>query len=235
MIKEAIILAGGFGTRLKSVVEDLPKPMALINERPFLDYQLSFLDSWGINYVILSLGYKAKIIQNHFGDQFKGIKITYCIEEEPLGTGGALKKAMQYVDGPRVWALNGDTLFDVNLKRFFDSMRIRESDFCLALRFSLDSNRYGSVEVDRNSRIINFLEKAKDENDNFINGGLYGINKKYFESLDLPDKFSLEKDFLEKYIKIDKIHGFKCHSFFMDIGVPEDYELAQHEFKSLPY
>jgi D-glycero-alpha-D-manno-heptose 1-phosphate guanylyltransferase len=235
MIKEAIILAGGFGTRLKSVVGELPKPMALINDRPFLEYQLSFLDSWGINHVVLSLGYKAEIIQKYFGEKYKNIDLTYSIEKEPLGTGGAVKMAFSKINGSSAFVLNGDTLFDVNLKRLTDCMRIRQSDFCMALRFSTDSNRYGSVEMDKNFRITNFLEKAKDENDNFINGGIYGIRKEYFLNLNLPEKFSLETDFLEKYYNKEFIYGFKCHSFFIDIGIPEDYERAQDEFKSLPY
>lgn len=235
MIKEAIILAGGFGTRLKEVTGDVPKPMALINDRPFLEYQLSFLDSWGINHVVLSLGYKAEVIQDHFKDQYKGIKLTYIVEKEPLGTGGAIKLAFSKIDGLAAYVLNGDTLFDVNLKRLTDCMRIRQSKFCISLRFSWDPDRYGSVELDKNAMIVNFLEKDLNNEENFVNGGLYAINKEYFLNLDLPDKFSLEKDFFETHYKTEKLFGFRCHSYFIDIGIPEDYNKAQDEFKSLPY
>ncbi len=235
MIKEAIILAGGFGTRLKEVTGDLPKPMAMINGRPFLEYQLSFLDSWGINHAVLSLGYKAEVIRDHFGDQYKGIKLTYIIEKEPLGTGGAIKLAFSRIEGLAAFVLNGDTLFDVNLKRLTDCMRIRQSKFCIALRYSWDPDRYGSVELDKNAMIVNFLEKDLNNEENFINGGLYAIKKDYFLNLDLPDKFSIEKDFFEKQYKTEQLFGFRCHSYFIDIGIPDDYNKAQDEFKSLPY
>lgn len=235
MIKEAIVLAGGFGTRLKEVTGDMPKPMALINNRPFLEYQLSFLDSWGLNHVVLSLGYKADTIRSHFGEKYKGIDLSYTIEEEPLGTGGAIKLAFSKIRGISAFVLNGDTLFDVNLKRLTDYMRIRQANFCIALRFSLDSNRYGSVELDKDSRITNFYEKAPDPDENFINGGLYAIKKEYFLRLDLPEKFSIEKDFFEKYYKTERFIGFRCHSYFIDIGIPEAYKKAQDEFRALPY
>ena len=235
MLKEAIILAGGFGTRLKDVTGDTPKPMALINNRPFLEYQLSFLDSWGVNHVILSLGYKADIIKNYFGDKFKNIELTYSIEKEPLGTGGAIKLAFSEIRGHAAFALNGDTLFDVNLKRLTDCMRIRNSKFCIALRYSWEPDRYGSVELDKNAMIVKFYEKGKDGDENLINGGLYAINKDYFLNLDLPDKFSVEKDFFEKYYKTEQLFGFRCHSYFIDIGIPSDFQKAQDEFKSLPY
>ena len=235
MIKEAIILAGGFGTRLKEITGDTPKPMALINGRPFLEYQLSFLDSWGVNHVVLSLGYKAEIIKSHFREKYKKIDISYIVEEEPLGTGGAIKLAFSKINGLAAFVLNGDTLFDVNLKRLTDCMRIRQSEFCIALRYSWDPDRYGSVELDKNSMIVKFFEKAQDSDENFINGGLYAIKKDYFLNMDFPDKFSVEKDFFEKNYKTERFFGFRCHSYFIDIGIPEDYNKAQDEFKSLPY
>lgn len=235
MIKEAIILAGGEGSRLKSIVSDIPKSMALINNRPFLEYQLNYLESWGINHVVLAVGYKSKVIINHFGSEFNGVKIDYHIEKEALGTGGALKKAFEQINGYLAFILNGDTLFDMNLKRLYDTYRIKESEFCIALRFNMDTERFGSVKLDQSNRIIGFKEKADNSEEEYINGGIYVTKKQYFLDLKLPKKFSLENDFFAKDYKTERIYGIKCHSFFIDIGVPKDYILAQDEFKRLQY
>lgn len=235
MIKEAIILAGGEGRRLQSIVSDVPKSMALINDRPFLEYQLNYLESWGINHVVLAIGFKSEVIISHFGSEFNGIKIDYQIEKEALGTGGALKQAFDSINGLYAFILNGDTIFDMNLKRLFDTYRIKNADFCIALRFNMDTDRYGSVKIDQSNRIVGFIEKSQNSEEEYINGGVYLTKKHYFLNLNLPDKFSLEKNFFESHYKTEKIHGIKCHSFFMDIGVPEDYILAQDEFKRLQY
>ena len=235
MTKEAIILAGGFGTRLKGVVYEVPKSMAMINDKPFLEYQLNYLEYWGINHVILSVGYKAELIKNHFQNKYKSISIEYVEEKEPLGTGGAIKLAMSKVNSLTVFVLNGDTLFDVSLKRLFDFGRIKDASVCIALRFVPESGRYGSIKIDSDARITGFVEKADVYREEFINGGIYCINTRYFKNKELPEKLSIEKDFFEKYYESDLMYGFKSYSFFMDIGTPEDYKKAQNEFKSLPY
>lgn len=235
MTKEAIILAGGFGTRLKSVVNEVPKSMAMINGKPFLEYQLNYLEYWGINHVILSVGYKAELIRNYFKDKYKSISIEYVEEKEPLGTGGAIKLAIEKVNDLTVFVLNGDTLFDVSLKQLFDFWRIKYASVCIALRFVAESGRYGSIEIDSNARIKGFVEKDDKRGKELINGGIYCINTQYFKNKELPEKFSIEKDFFEKYYELDLMYGFKSHSFFMDIGTPKDYKKAQNKFKSLPY
>lgn len=235
MTKEAIILAGGFGTRLKGVVDDAPKSMALINNKPFLEYQLNYLEHWGINYVIIAVGYKAAVIKDYFGDKFKSIRLEYIEEKEPLGTGGAIKKAMEKVMAYSVFVLNGDTIFDISLSRFFDFRRTKGASISLALRFVPETGRYGSIKIDADERIIGFVEKADLYGEEFINGGIYCIDTRYFLNKKLPEKFSIEKDFFEKYYETDQFYGYKCYSFFMDIGIPEDYKKAQNEFRSLPY
>ncbi|MCF8228746.1 MAG: nucleotidyltransferase family protein [Bacteroidales bacterium] len=235
MSKEAIILAGGLGTRLRSVVSDKPKSMAVINGRPFLDYQIKYLESWGIDHVILSVGYKREIIQNYFGEQFSSVKIDYAVEEEPLGTGGGIKNALPYMKGRNVLVFNGDTFFEVNLKRVFDYQRIKDADVTLVLRFVDDVSRYGCVEMDEERQITGFTEKGGKSGEGFINGGVYYFAKNYLLDFDLPDKFSIEKDFFEKYCKEERFFGFKCHGYFLDIGIPEDYKKAHEEFVRLPY
>jgi D-glycero-alpha-D-manno-heptose 1-phosphate guanylyltransferase len=233
LTSEAIILAGGRGTRLKGVIDDVPKSLAPVNGRPFLEYQLDFLDRWGIKKVILSVGYQKEQIRLHFGEEYKSIKLLYSEEEEPLGTGGAILAAMRQVQGFAVFVFNGDTYFDVNLQRFDDFRKIKEADVCISLRFEIDPARYGLVEFDNNNRITHFFEKYEGPDEGYINGGVYLIRRDYLLRFGLPEKFSFEQDFLQKYYQTEEFYGLRCFSYFRDIGVPEDYEKAQDEFKRL--
>ena len=233
MTGEAIILAGGLGTRLKEAVPDTPKSMALINGRPFLEYQLDYLDRWGLRRVILSVGYGKEKIMDHFGGQYKSLQIVYSVEEEPLGTGGAIISALQHVEGFSVFIFNGDTYFDVNLQRLDDFRRIKEADICLAMRFEIDPARFGMLEFDNNNRIIRFYEKPDGIEEGYINGGVYIVRKDFLLRFGLPEKFSFEKDFLQKYYQTEEIYGMRCFSYFRDIGIPEDYQKAIDEFKRL--
>ena len=234
MIREAIILAGGFGTRLKEVIgDDIPKPMAPVNDRPFLEYILAYLDKWGVERVIMATGYKHEVIENHFKERYKEIEIVYSVEEEPLGTGGAVKKAMEYVNGYSCYVINGDTYFDVNLWKLATSFRAKEAEAMMALRKMGDVSRYGTVKIDLDNRITEFTEKGTQSGMGFINGGTYILARKAFLDMDLPDKFSLEKDFFEKYYNKQPIFGVRCYSYFLDIGIPEDYEEAADAFEGL--
>lgn len=235
MIKEAVILAGGLGTRLREVVSDIPKSMAPVNGKPFLEYQLAYLQSWGVDHVVLSVGYKHEVIMEHFGEQFQDIRIDYALEEKPLGTGGGIRLALQKINGQAAFILNGDTFFEVNLQRLHDLYRIKSADLCMALHFCDDVSRYGTVEIDEDGRITGFHEKGKQQGEGFMNGGVYFFKKAYFDSFDFPEKFSLENDFFEKHFREEHFYGLKCYSYFIDIGIPEDYKRAQHEFKALPY
>jgi D-glycero-alpha-D-manno-heptose 1-phosphate guanylyltransferase len=233
MTSEAIILAGGSGTRLKEVIADIPKSMAPINGRPFLEYQLDLLDRWGITKVILSVGYQKEIIKQHFGSKYREVELVYAEEEEPLGTGGAILNSLQYVKGYSVFILNGDTYFDVNMHRLDDFRRIKECDLCLAMRFEIEPSRFGLLEFDNNNRITRFYEKSEGPEEGYINGGCYVIRKDYLLRFGLPEKFSFEKDFLQKYYQTEEFYGMRCFSYFRDIGIPEDYQKANDEFKRL--
>lgn len=235
MIKEAIILAGGFGTRLSSVVNDLPKSMAPVNGRPFLDYQLDYLDVFGVERVILSVGHLHEKIMEHYGDRYKNIRIEYSIETEPLGTGGGLKKAMELAEGPLVIAMNGDTFYEIDFIKFLHIHRGKESKLSIILREVEDVSRFGAIERDEERRITGFFEKNVKSGKGLINGGIYIINKRFFESQNLPEKFSLEKDFFEKIYKTEKIYGVLCRQYFIDIGIPEDYAKAQEDFRDFRY
>lgn len=234
-ISEAIILAGGFGTRLKEVVDDVPKVMAPVNGRPFLEYILDYLDNHVFSRVILSVGYKYEIIKEHFGDKYKSIDIEYSIEDEPLGTGGGIKKAFEKIKGQRALVLNGDTMFRINLDKLGPFHFGHQSNFTLVLRELDEAKRFGTVSIDLNQRIYKFEEKGEQSDTGLINGGIYLINKSFFSENDFPDKFSIEKDCFEKMYLDYPFYGMTCHQYFIDIGIPEDYKRAQDEFKEFSY
>jgi len=234
MIQEAIILAGGLGTRLRKVVKDVPKPMADINGKPFLWYLLNYLNNQGIEKVILSVGYKYEIIKSYFGDKFKNLKIIYSIEKELLGTGGAIKKALSLVEGDEAFVLNGDTFFDIDLNNFYNLHKNKKSILSIALKYMCNFSRYGRVLINENNKIIAFEEK-KFYKEGYINGGIYILKKDIFKGTELEskNKFSLEKDLLENYYKVSNFYGFPFNAFFIDIGIPEDYEICKIKFKRL--
>lgn len=230
-MNEAVILAGGLGTRLKGVVSDVPKSMAPINGKPFLEYQIKELSKFGINHIVLSVGYKAEVIINHFKKKFNNIKISYAIEYEPLGTGGALKNAFQFLKSDKVLVLNGDSILKIDLNKFYDFHVKNRSDVSFALCSVKDSSRYGTVEFGEINRVVRFIEKNGLVTNGIINAGMYIINSSVLKSFDFPNKFSLEKDFFEKEIKNINMFGFVTDNYFIDIGIPEDYKKAIIDFE----
>lgn len=228
MIKEAIILAGGMGTRLQSVVTEIPKPMAPIGGRPFLAILLDNLNDQGIYHVILAVGYKYEVIKEYFGEQYKNISIDYAIELEPLGTGGAVSLALQFLNGNEFILMNGDTLFDVELNELSDIYHNNNADISIALKPVANQDRYGLVKIDEDDKIVEFTEKQPIDK-GLINGGVYASSKTFISSLDLPLKYSWEKDVLEVQTTKAKMYGFETDSYFIDIGIPTDYAKAQIE------
>ncbi|MBD3842388.1 MAG: nucleotidyltransferase family protein [Campylobacterales bacterium] len=221
---EAIVLAGGLGTRLRSVVSDLPKPMAPIGGKPFLEYILKYLQKNGITRAILSVGYKWETIKEYFGDKFENIELIYSVEDKPLGTGGAIKKAMNQVKNSQVYIINGDTFFDVDLK----SLDLKDkSKLILSLKHMTDFDRYGCVESDENNLVTAFTEKGYRDIGN-INGGIYLASKDIFTHYNLGEVFSFE-EFMQVNFKELKISVKVFENYFIDIGIPEDYEKAQSE------
>lgn len=217
---EAIILAGGFGTRLRSVVADLPKPMAPINGKPFLEILLDDLGKKEIDKIVLAVGYKKEIIKNYFKDRYKNIEILYSEEAEPLGTGGAIKKALKLVEEEQIFIINGDTFFDVDYKEMFEFHCINDSQLTLAVKKMEKFDRYGSIKIQQ-KKIISFEEKKYVE-EGYINGGVYLINKNIFKEIE-EETFSFEKNILEnKNFYIQKWAYFS-DGYFIDIGIPEDY------------
>jgi D-glycero-alpha-D-manno-heptose 1-phosphate guanylyltransferase len=230
-MKEAIILAGGFGTRLQHIVSDVPKPMAPVNGAPFLSYLLRRLQLAGVEHVILSTGYLHEKIEGFFGHTFEGVQLTYSQEKTPLGTGGAIQLGLSHAVSDNVLVLNGDTLFDVDFDKFEQFHIDKQAVLSVALRQVDDVSRYGSVQIDNHSRIVSFTEKAQARGVGLINGGVYLIQKKWLTGLNLPEQFSFEKEVLENIFKNNDFYGLGFDSYFIDIGVPDDFYRAQQEFK----
>lgn len=213
---QAIILCGGLGTRLKSVIKDIPKPMAPINDKPFLEFIFEYLKKQGVKEIILAVSYKYEVIQEYFKDEFLGIKIKYSIEKEPLGTGGAIKEALKFIKN-EVYVLNGDTFFDIDLSK----LKLNGSKICLALKQMNDFDRYGTVNVNEQGFVISFEEKIF-KIQGLINGGIYLLDKDIFKDFALQEKFSFEEFLQENYEKL-KARAEIFDDYFTDIGVPEDY------------
>ena len=232
MIKEVIILAGGFGTRLRSVVADIPKCMAPIAGKPFLYYVIEHLKKQGVDKFIFSLGYKHEMIEAWLNEQYPLMFMQSSVEEEPLDTGGAVKLACSLATEKNVLVVNGDTLFSIDVKMLSSFHHMCGADCTLSLKLMQQFDRYGVVEMNNDYSIASFKEKQAYES-GLINGGVYALNVAGFQQEELPAKFSFEKDYLEKYYTKRKIYGFVQDEYFIDIGIPEDYERAQKELADM--
>lgn len=227
-IKEAIILAGGLGTRLRTAVPDLPKCMAPVAGKPFLYYVITYFIKQGIEKFILSLGYKHEIIEDYIAAEFRNIQYTFSIEEQPLGTGGAIKLACTHVSDRTTLVLNGDTFFKIDLNKLAPFHHMCGADCTLSLKPMKRFNRYGVVSLNKDYSIGSFHEKNYYE-EGLINGGIYALNVKKFQDENLPEIFSFERHYLEALYKERRMYGVVQDEYFIDIGIPEDYERAKKE------
>ena len=226
-IKTAVVLAGGRGTRLRSVVLDLPKPMAIVSNRHFLEYLLDYWIEQGITEFIICVCYLSEKIINHFGSTYRGVSIKYSVERIPLGTGGAVIAAHRYIKNDFL-VLNGDTFFPINLKELSEFHLKNRADFSLALFKSSDSSRYLPVELLK-SKVISFNNKSSVDSF-YVNGGIYLFSRDLFKSIDfeLDKYYSLENDIFPLLLKKVGVFGLPIKAPFIDIGVPSDYSRA-HE------
>jgi D-glycero-alpha-D-manno-heptose 1-phosphate guanylyltransferase len=231
MIREAVILAGGFGTRLKIILGEVPKPMAPVNNIPFIVYLLEQLNDFKFERVVLATGYKHEVMKSWLGSSYKGIQLFYSVEKEPLGTGGAIYKAAESINSNYFFVVNGDTFFEVDFDRMEETFLKRRSGLMLALKPMKNFDRYGSI-VAEEERIASFNEK-KFCNEGLINGGIYLICKEWLFDRAPANKFSFEKDILEKFVTTDNIGYYISEGYFVDIGIPEDYRKASEELPGL--
>lgn len=227
MKRQAVILSGGFGTRLSHIVSDVPKPMAPISGKPFLDYVVENLKKQNFDSFIFLTGYKSEIIENHFRNLNGAVFIK---EETPLGTGGAILNALKYIKD-EFFVINGDTFFDIDFSLLEEFSKDKPSG--ITLRYSNNIERYGFVEIDENYKIKSFIEKGempKNRIDGYINGGIYYLKKETLEpfaKLYKNKKVSLESEIFPQLIAEAKLYALPIGGCFIDIGIPEDYYRAQ--------
>lgn len=223
---EAIILAGGLGTRLKQVVPDLPKPMAPVAGRPFLEILLTSLARKGFRRAILSLGYMAEKVLSHFGERFAGLELIYEIEETPLGTGGALRQALSRCEAGHVFVFNGDTYLDLEAAEVEAHWQTHHTPIIVA-REVPDTARYGRLHI-ADGRVLGFVEKGAN-GPGLINAGCYVLPADILDGFVPGQPFSLEADFLSKVVNTRRFDLFVTNGHFIDIGIAEDYARAQTE------
>ncbi|HEX2534929.1 MAG TPA: HAD-IIIA family hydrolase [Chitinophagaceae bacterium] len=232
-VPDALVLAGGLGTRLRSVVADLPKCMAPVAGRPFLAFVIDALRRQGVRRFVFSLGYKHELITAYLEKEFPTLEYSIVVEPEPLGTGGAIRLACSAAKTKDVVVVNGDTLFEVSLAAMMEVHNTRSADATLALKPMRDFDRYGVVELDDTGKIIRFREKQQYK-EGLINGGVYLLNRERFLNLSLPEKFSFEKEYLEDTQSGHLLYGVVQDGYFIDIGIPEDFEKAGRDLQRPP-
>jgi D-glycero-alpha-D-manno-heptose 1-phosphate guanylyltransferase len=224
----AVVLAGGMGTRLRTVVADRPKVLALVAGRPFLTYLLDQIAGAGIERVVLSTGHLAEQFASVIGDRYRDIQIVYAQEEQPLGTGGAIRFACGFTDADQILVMNGDSFCDANLSEYIDWHLDGRHDVSLMLAQVSDTSRYGTVEIERGERIIEFIEKRSEPTAGYINAGVYLLRRPMLEQFPIGPS-SLERDVFPVWLRERVIMGWVTDGEFIDIGIPGDYERS-HEF-----
>ena len=223
---EAVILAGGLGTRLRSVVSEVPKCMAPVDGKPFLQYMLEWLSRFDVSHVVLSVGYLREVIFAFIDSREWPFEISYAVEEEPLGTGGGIRLALTKCREDRVIVLNGDTFFNVDLKALTFAAPVT-----LALKSMRDFDRYGAVDL-AGGLVTGFHEKTACT-EGLINGGVYALVRSRLDLAFYPGRFSFEKDLLEPLAAARLVAGQVQEGYFIDIGIPEDYARAQRELPEI--
>jgi NDP-sugar pyrophosphorylase family protein len=237
--EKIFILVGGLGTRLRSIISAVPKPMAPILDKPFLWYKIMQLKQVGFRRFVFLAGYLSKIIEEYFGNgsQF-GIEIEYSVEKEPLGTGGALKNAEKFIDGP-FFICNGDCYLDFNPIPMLTMSKKFDADYVILLTIPEIKGSYGIVVTDRNGRILQFVEKPDhDIGSPLINAGIYYFNPKIMKYLENLHKCSIERDIFPQLVNEGAtFYGTEYKGYFIDIGVPENYIrfIADVEAKKILY
>jgi len=227
---EAIVLAGGLGSRLRPIVSDVPKPMAPINGCPFLEHLFDYWMDQGVGRFVLSVGYKHEVIEKHFGNRYQSAEIDYAVEANPCGTAGGLLLSLPHLRGPGTFVvMNGDTFFEVKLDAMRRLHRDRQADLTIALREVESNNRYGGVGVDDQGRITTFDNRARTSGRALINGGVYLAEKTAFVGMasEPVGPVSLEEQLYPRMLVVGRrLYGLLSSGRFIDIGIPEDYHRA---------
>lgn len=230
----AAILAGGLGTRLRSRIADRPKVLALVHGRPYLSYLLEQLAGAGLRTVVLLTGYLAEQVQATFGDSYAGMRLAYSSEPSPLGTAGALRRALPFLSSSTILLLNGDSYCAASLPEFWEFHQRQAADFSLVLIRQEDCSRFGRVQVTPEGRVVCFEEKAQAGGAGWINAGIYLIQRKLIEELPADRPLSLERDFFPDWVGRKRFCGFARTGRFLDIGTPESYAQTETFFAPIP-
>jgi D-glycero-alpha-D-manno-heptose 1-phosphate guanylyltransferase len=225
---EAIILAGGLGARLRSIVNDLPKPMAPVHGRPFLALVLDQLVDAGFETVILAVGYRHETIHAHFGNDYRGLVLRYSVESSPLGTGGAIRLAGAHARARDVFVLNGDTYLELDFRAMLHAHVRAAVSFSMAVCHVQDVARYGALELD-DAIVRGFREKGR-AGPGWINGGTYILGPELRARLQPEGAFSFEHDLLMPKVGRIRPLAFRASGLFIDMGIPEDYLRAEQMF-----
>ncbi len=230
---QAIVLVGGMGTRLRSVIADVPKPMAPIHDKPFLAHLLYYLKKQGITSVVFPVHYMGEKIRAYFSANYAGIDIQYVEEETPLGTGGAIVNSLTAIPDLHspVFVLNGDTFLKLDYQAMYQAQQKQNTALTIALRQVNDCSRYGKVVVD-DQHIVEFREKG-EVGAGLINAGVYLVRPSLFADYRLPQRFSFETDFLLPFLPDLNPHAFITNDYFIDIGIPDDYAKAINDLPAL--
>ena len=223
---EAIILAGGLGTRLRGVIGEIPKCMAPVDGKPFLQYQLEWLSRFDISHVVLSVGYLREQVVDFVISRDWPFAISYAVEKEPLGTGGGIRQALSKCRGKQVFVLNGDTFYNVDLNALTFTAPVT-----LALKPMRDFDRYGAVDWDGD--LVNAFQEKQYCAEGLINCGVYAIDRSQLDMSLFPKTFSFEREVLEPLANYGLVAGEVQDGYFIDIGVPEDYARAQRELPEI--
>lgn len=231
---DAIILAGGLGTRLRGIASDLPKVLLPVNGKPFLDILLHHLNQSGIiGKVILAVGYKAdKIIEHYENSRTENFNIVFSVETELLGTGGAIRKAIGYSETEAILVMNGDSYVEVNLEKMFAAHRAKKAVMTVVIKEVPDASRYGKVVLDADGRVVTFEEKKNDPVAGYINAGVYLFNRNLLNEVAEERVLSWEKDLLPGFLR-ESVYGFISRGRFIDIGIPETYEISGDYLKGI--
>ncbi len=227
---DVFILCGGEGKRLKKISGKIPKPMVRVGKSPFLDIIIYYLRGFGFKRFILGIGYQADFIKTYYRiHKIPGVEIVFSQENQPLGTGGAVKKAKRLIKNNLFFVLNGDSFSKFNAEKFIKFYKQKKARISILLRKVKNNQDFGAITINGRSEITCFSEKNSPMRNNFINGGIYLFSKKVFSWMPKNSKFSLEYDFFPKMIG-KGLYGYKRSGFFIDIGTPQRYLIARKYF-----
>jgi D-glycero-alpha-D-manno-heptose 1-phosphate guanylyltransferase len=229
---KAVVLCGGLGTRLGELTRETPKPLLNVAGKPFVAHVLEELQNGGVSHACLAVSFQWQKLKAALGDRWNGLPLSYSVEEEPLGTGGAIRKALTSFNWPEALIANGDTLVEANLQHMHDLACRLNADVVLALKHVADTARYGRINLLPNSKVASFSEKGLT-GPGLINAGLFWIRADILATIP-QTVFSFEQDFMMARLQEFSIYGLPTDGYFIDMGIPEDLAKACRDLEEKP-